>query len=112
LPGTIAASAYDPATGVLTLTGTATLAEYQTALQLVHYANSSDDPATVERFIEVVVSDGVNTSNVAAAVVGVVAVDDPPVLTLDPSTTYLENAVPVALSPLATLADVDNTEAT
>ena len=107
LPGTIVASAYDPATGVLTLTGTATLAEYQAALQRVDYANSSDDPATVERFIEVVVSDGVNTSNVAAAVVGVVAVDDPPVLTLDPSAAMsrTRNAAcaQLATSPTSTM---------
>ena len=57
-----------------------------------------------------VVSDGVNTSNVAAAVITVVAVNDPPVLTVDPSATYVENAGPVALSPLATLTDLDNTE--
>ena len=82
------------------------------ALQQVHYSNDSDNPDTVDRLIEVVVSDGVNTSNVAAAVIGVVAVNDPPILVLEPSAAYVENAAPTALSPLATLTDVDNTEAT
>ena len=35
---------YDSGTGVLTLTGTASLADYQTALQSVAYSNSSDTP--------------------------------------------------------------------
>ena len=57
-----------------------------------------------------VVSDGVNTSNVAAAVITVVAVNDPPVLTVDPSATYVENAGDVTLSPLAALTDLDSAE--
>ena len=110
LPGGIVASAYDPATGVLTLTGVATLDEYEAALQQVRYSNTSDNPATVDRLIEVVVSDGANTSNVAAAVISVVAVNDAPVLHLDAAAAYVENAAPTALSPLATLTDVDDTE--
>ena len=110
LPGIIVASAYDPATGVLTLTGAATLDEYEVALQQVHYSNTSDNPATEDRLIEVVVSDGVNTSNVAAAVITVVAVNDAPVLTVDPSAVYVENAGPVVLSPLAALTDLDDAE--
>src|SRR5205085_6288386 len=35
---------YNPATGVLTLTGTASLASYQAALRGVTYRNTSHDP--------------------------------------------------------------------
>ena len=35
---------YDSGTGVLTLTGTASLADYQTALRSVEFESSSDDP--------------------------------------------------------------------
>ena len=97
LPGGIVASAYDPATGVLTLTGMATLDEYEAALQQVHYSNTSDNPATEDRLIEVVVSDGVNTSNVAAAVITVVAVNDAPDLDSMRAATYVENAAAVVL---------------
>ncbi|MEJ0074360.1 MAG: Ig-like domain-containing protein [Alphaproteobacteria bacterium] len=110
LPGSIAASSYDPATGVLTLTGVATLGEYETALQRVLYSNTSDNPATEDRLIEVVVNDGANASNVAATLIGVTAVNDAPVIQVDPLVTYLENAAAVTLSPLATLTDVDDTE--
>ena len=95
---------------MLTLTGEATLDDYEVALQQIHYSNTSDNPATEDRLIEVVVSDGVNTSNVAAAVITVVAVNDAPVLTVDPSAVYVENAAPVALSPLATVTDLDDAE--
>src|SRR6185369_4917335 len=37
---------YNIGTGVLTLTGTTTVANYQTALRTVTYANSSDNPTT------------------------------------------------------------------
>ncbi|MEH2264286.1 FG-GAP-like repeat-containing protein [Nostoc sp.] len=37
--------------GVLTLTGTATVAQYQTALQSITYQNSSDNPSTTPRTI-------------------------------------------------------------
>ena len=35
---------FNAATGVLTLTGSATVANYQTALRSVTYANASDNP--------------------------------------------------------------------
>ena len=108
LPGIIVASAYDSGTGVLTLTGNATLDEHEAALRQIRYSNDSDNPDTVDRLIEVIVNDGVNTSNVAAAVIGVMPVNDAPAVVLDPSATYVENAAPTALSPLTTLNDIDN----
>lgn len=110
LPGGISASSYDPGTGVLTLTGIATLDEYEAALRRVLYSNTSEDPATVDRLIAVVVNDGANDSNVAAALIGVAAVNDAPTLAVDAAANYVENAAPVTLSPLATLGDVDDTD--
>ena len=92
LPGGIVASAYDPATGVLTLTGTATLDDYEVALQQVLYSNTSEDPATDDRLIEVLVNDGANTSNVAAAVINVLAVNDATGPHRRSSAAYVENA--------------------
>ena len=82
---------------MLTLTGTATLDDYEAALQQVRYSNDSDNPDTEDRLIEVVVNDGVNTSNVAAAVISVVAVNDAPAVVLDTAAVYVENAATVAL---------------
>jgi hypothetical protein len=83
--GPITASAYDPATGVLTLTGAATLAEYQAALRQVVYSNSSAAPFTGTRIIEVTVNDGTVDSNIARTFMQVVdVVNSPPALNLDP----------------------------
>ena len=95
---------------MLTLTGVATLAEYETALQQILYSSTSDDPGTADRLIDVVVNDGVNDSNVAAALISVTATNDAPVITVDPSATYVEDAAPVLLSPSASLTDLDDTE--
>ena len=56
------------------------------------------------------VNDGANDSNLAVAVISVTATNDAPVITVDPSAAYVENAAPVVLAPLATLSDVDDTE--
>ena len=110
LPGTITTAGYDPVTGVLTLTGTGARADYEAALQQILYSNTSDDPVTGDRLIEVVVNDGVNDSNLASAIISVTATNDAPVITVDPAAAYVENAAAVVLAPLAALSDVDDTE--
>ncbi len=87
LPSGITASAFDPVTGVVTLTGSATLADYQTAIQAIQYENTGGGSDTA-RVIDVVVSDGLNNSNVASTTVNVttiptVIIDD--VLVQEPS---------------------------
>ena len=84
--------------------------EYETALQQIFYSSTSDDPGTEDRLIEVVVNDGVNDSNVAAALISVTAMNDAPAITVDPAATYVEDAAPVLLSPSASLTDLDDTE--
>jgi hypothetical protein len=71
---------YDAPTGVLTLTGSATLAHYETALRSVTYLNTSEDPGAAPRSIEVVVHDGTAVSNAAARSVVPQAVNDAPTL--------------------------------
>ncbi len=111
LPGSISSSINTSVAGqvTVTLSGTATLAEYQTAIQAVSFSNNSDTPSTTPRNVTVRVTDGVNPSDIAVATIGVVAVDDAPTLNLDPSNasggandgnyvaTYTENAAAVAL---------------
>ncbi len=68
---------FDASTGVLTLTGSATVAQYQTALQSVTYRAGSTHPSTAQRTISFTASDGTN-SNTVGRPVAVAAVDDPP----------------------------------
>src|SRR5262245_39441446 len=84
LPAGISASAYDPATGILTLSGSDSLANYETALQLIQFSNSNIDPSNVTRVINIVVNDGVSNSNTAKAFIQVEAVNNAaPVVDLD-----------------------------
>ena len=79
LPPSISASAYNPATGVVTLTGSASLADYQTAIQAIQYENTGGGSNTA-RVIDVVVSDGLNNSNVASTTINVTTI---PTVTID-----------------------------
>jgi hypothetical protein len=56
--GRAMAASYDPPAGLLTVTGKATLAEYETALRTLRYNNTSESPDPETRIIEVRVSDG------------------------------------------------------
>ncbi|WP_442581715.1 beta strand repeat-containing protein [Mesorhizobium sp. ASY16-5R] len=105
LPGSIVASAYNAGTGVLTLTGSATLAQYQTALQQLRFSNSSDAPNTTDRSITVTVNDAEANSNTATATIHVAATNDAPVLTGDLSATVGEGA-----SYVITTADLNFTD--
>jgi CSLREA domain-containing protein len=69
---------YNNATGVLTLTGTTTVANYQTALRSVTYQNSSDNP-TASRTVMFIVDDGSRTSSPTTRGITINAVNDPPV---------------------------------
>ncbi|WP_373091675.1 Ig-like domain-containing protein, partial [Zhongshania sp.] len=73
LPSGITASAYNSATGELTLTGNASLADYQTAIKAIQFENSGNGSDTA-RVIEVVVSDGVSSSNVAVTTIDVTTI--------------------------------------
>ena len=60
-------SSYDAATGTLTLTGAASLADYQAALRDVAYRNTSDAPSAEPRSIRFVVTDTAAGTSVAVA---------------------------------------------
>ena len=90
---------YNSGTGVLTLTGTATKAEYQAALRTVTYSNASDDPTatSASRTITWAVTDansdgvGAQTSVGVTSTINVTAVNDVPTFTTTTSTTDYAN---------------------
>ncbi|EIF42641.1 VCBS, partial [gamma proteobacterium BDW918] len=73
LPSGITASAYNAATGELTLTGSASLADYQAAIKAIQFENAGSGSDTT-RVIEVMVSDGVSSSNVAITTIAVTTI--------------------------------------
>jgi len=98
---------YDKTTGVMTLTGEATTAEYQTVLRSVHFASESQNPVATDRTLTITVNDGELDSAPINSVVYVVPVNDPPKVEFT-SNTFVEQKDPVALVKNLTITDVDN----
>ena len=73
---------WNSATGVLTLSGSATVADYQAALRSVTYNNNSDVPNTLMRTVTFVVNDGSLSSNTATRTITITSVNDAPVNTV------------------------------
>ena len=71
-------------THVITLTGAATAADYQTALHQITFDNTDTKPSTETRVTDMVVNDGAGNSNTAQALIQVEVVNNSaPVLDLD-----------------------------
>ena len=83
LPGGITAST-SSANGqiVLTLSGTASLADYETAIEAVRFDNSLSGPSRVERRIEVSTNNGDADSNLAVSTVSITDNTPPSVVSL------------------------------
>ncbi|WP_236632958.1 LamG-like jellyroll fold domain-containing protein [Endozoicomonas elysicola] len=62
---------WDSANGTLTLSGSATLADYETALESVSYQNTANDRSTAQRTLSITVNDGVENSTAATADINV-----------------------------------------
>jgi VCBS repeat-containing protein len=124
LPGALTSSVDTSVSGVITVTlsGSGTLAEYQTALAAIGFSNTSDNPSTVDRALTVEVTNTTygTTSSAVTSTIHVTAVNDAPTLDLDSgaagtgsTVSYTENGT-VALTSVATLAldDADSANLT
>ena len=94
-------SDYNAATGVLTLSGAASLAAYQTELDSITYA--SPQATTSSRTISWSVNDGVNASNPVTSSVSVSRIV--PVVTAGANVGYVAGAAPVTLDAGLTVTD-------
>ncbi|MEZ5658199.1 MAG: DUF4347 domain-containing protein [Burkholderiaceae bacterium] len=103
-------ASYNPGTGVLSLTGSDTVANYQKVLRTLVYSNSSQSPTTSARVIEFVADDGSYTSAVVQTTVSVISINDLPVLAAIEAgpLAVTENDPPAALTATLTVADVDS----
>ncbi|HJV77125.1 MAG TPA: hypothetical protein VJ602_02000, partial [Paludibacter sp.] len=98
------------ATGVLNLSGSATKANYETALRSVTYTNTSQNPTALTRTVTYTVNDGSIDSNTQTRDITVAAVNNAPVLATVEGTAiyYTENTGAVAITSSITVTDVDN----
>lgn len=94
---------FSSSTGVLTLTGLSSVANYQTALRSVQYRNTSSNPTTANRVITFAVSDGTNNSNSLAITLGI---NQPPVVSVQPQTTGAGGSLTLNVGSI--LSDADN----
>ncbi len=124
--GLINGIAYAVSTGgsgelVITLTGSATISDYDSALELIQFNNTSENPDTTQRVINVVVNDGINNTATRTAFISVQRINDAPVLDLDNNdsasagtayqATYTENDVATAMADVdLNIADPDDTQ--
>ncbi|TKB06039.1 tandem-95 repeat protein, partial [Desulforhopalus sp. IMCC35007] len=90
---------YDSGTGILTLAGTATVSNYETALRSVTYWNMSQDPDTSVRTISFAANDGINTGVAATRDITVTSVNDTPAID--------ENSLTISESQTVTLTSAD-----
>ena len=100
---------YNSSTGVLTLTGSASVANYQTAFRSITYDDTSDTPNTSSRTISFTVNDGSADSTASTKTVSVAAVNDAPsVGGASNSIGYTENAAGAVIDSGLTVSDVDS----
>ena len=110
--GNIAAT-YNAATGVLTLTSSgasATLAQWQSALDSITYTDTAVTPDTATRTVSFTVVDGGGTaSNTATRPITVTAIDQTPIVTTTGGTTdYVFSTAPVTIDSGVTVSDLDD----
>ena len=92
----------------MTLTGDASVSEYQTALRSVKFNNTSDTPDATNRTIEFNVTDSGNATlaAVGSATVSITAVNDAPILAAGGNTVqYSEQDTAVVINNGITLSD-------
>jgi hypothetical protein len=102
----------------VTLTGSANLAIYQTVIQAVMFASTSE--VADARVINIIVNDGSANSNTAVTTIGYTGVNDAPVTDLNgapagtgTTATFTEDGGPIVIgTAAATVTDVDSTNMT
>jgi len=101
---------WNTGTGTLTLSGTATLANYQAALRSIKYTNSSSNPAGLARTISYTVNDGEDNSNTITRTISILPVNNSPELSINTAVLqYTEGSGAKVVAELLNANDVDNT---
>ena len=75
------------------LSGTFTKAQYASALALVTFENTGNNPGSTVRYVNVTVNDGTVVSNTAVATINVTPVNDAPVAVADTASTAADAPV-------------------
>jgi VCBS repeat-containing protein len=76
------------ATGILTLSGSATVSDYESMLENIKYENSSEAPNESGRTVSWTITDASGNQATATSTINVESVNDAPVIDLDTPVTY------------------------
>jgi T1SS-143 domain-containing protein len=109
LTAALLTSTYNATTGVLTISGDASTATYQTILQGVVYQYTGHNPSAGDRSVTVVVNDDVDSSIVHTATVHVLPINEPPVLGGTLTATVVEGQSHTLTAGELGYTDPDNT---
>lgn len=104
---------FDTATGILTLTGSSSVANYQAALRDVRYFNTSQSPSPLTRTTSFLVDDGEASSVIATKNILVIPINDAPEVVSEnaqTSITYIQDSPPIVTDALVEIIDADDTE--
>ncbi|MCK1504295.1 VCBS domain-containing protein [Bradyrhizobium sp. 18] len=99
---------FNAATGTLTLTGSSSVANYQTALDSVTYFNTSDNPSGLARTVTIITNDGAANSVAVTDTINVTPVNDAPVVVAGHTLNYTENQAATVIDGAITVSDVDS----
>jgi T1SS-143 domain-containing protein len=103
---------YDPATGIMQITGSASVNRYETILKNIVYLNSSDNPhVALDRTVTVIVNDGLADSAPQVATIHLIAINDAPVLAGTLTETVAEGGSVVLTLAKLGYTDVDDNAA-
>ncbi len=114
--GTSITASYNATSETLILSGSDTLAHYQSVLNSVSFNSTSVDPTDgglqTTRQVTWVLNDGSGSNNlsspIATTTVSITAVNSPPTLAGTTNTSFTEKGASVVLSPSVTVSDPDN----
>ena len=102
---------FDSINGTITLTGTATVAEYQIAIRSITYSNSSESPSMNTRTVSFTVNDGALDSNTQTRNITVANTNDTPLIAGVDTGVVTEDVAVVANNLSANgLLTITNTE--
>ncbi len=100
---------FSSGSGILTLSGTDTKANYQTALRSVTFENNSSDPVQLTRTISFTINDGDNNSNTENRNIDVTASNSPPELSSVESAILTYPLEAINITNTITVYDPDDT---
>ena len=91
-------TAYNSSTNLLTIEGPSPTMNFELVLRSLVYQNSVPEPIPGVRMVTIMASDGEDSSNQVTSTITVIGVNDPPVISLQPSgNSFVEEAGPIQL---------------